>query len=87
MIITIDLKNKEATNIRRYATYGDEFYLTTSVDQVKEALESKANFDGLTALRAVLAHQDNLFQIRRMYITAPPGVMSIETASGWEYDW
>ncbi|KFY53309.1 hypothetical protein V496_07718 [Pseudogymnoascus sp. VKM F-4515 (FW-2607)] len=89
IMITLDLKNRRFVSIRRYSTYGDELpiYQEECIDSTRQALASKADEDGLAALQAVMAEWDHLFQISRQYETSPPGMMSIEPASGWEYDW
>lgn len=89
MMITLDLKNRRLVNIRRYSTYGHELplYHEARTDLTRQALASKADADGLAALQAVIAENDDIFRISQGYKTSPPGMMSIEPASGWEYDW
>ncbi|RDW85286.1 hypothetical protein BP6252_02876 [Coleophoma cylindrospora] len=89
MMISIDLKNRRIDHIRHYSTYGDELPIWQQmfIDSTKQALASQAGADGLAALKAVLAVRDDIFQIPREYITAPPGMMRRQPASGWEYDW
>ncbi|KFY84918.1 hypothetical protein V498_07775, partial [Pseudogymnoascus sp. VKM F-4517 (FW-2822)] len=89
MMITLDLKNRRLVNIRRYSTYGHELplYHEARTDLTRQALASKADADGLAALQAVIAENDDIFWISQRYKTSPLGMMSIEPASGWEYDW
>jgi hypothetical protein len=89
MMISIDLKNRQITNIRHYSTYGDELPINqeTFIDSTKKALATEA--DGLAALRAVLLENDRLFDIpQRILYSSPPGPdWGREPASGWDYDW
>ena len=87
--ISIDLKSRQIINIRHYSTYGDNLpiYKQEFIDSTKRALASKADSDGLAALKAVLTERDSLFQLSKTYRTSPPGMMRREPASGWEYDW
>lgn len=89
MMVSIDLKNRRILSMRRYSTYGDELpiYQEECIESTRQALASKADADGLAALQAVMAEWDHIFRISREYQTSPPGMMSIEPASGWEYDW
>lgn len=88
VMVSIDLKNRRIVSIRRYSTWGDELLIRQDfIDSTKQALASKADADGLAALKAVLVERDDLFQISKEYITEAPGLQRRQPASGLEYDW
>ncbi|KFX90598.1 hypothetical protein V495_00656 [Pseudogymnoascus sp. VKM F-4514 (FW-929)] len=89
IMVTLDLKNRRLVSIRRYSTYGDELpiYQEERIESTRQTLASKADEDGLAALQAVIAEWDDIFRISQEYYTSPPGMKTIEPASGWEYDW
>ncbi|KAF2877064.1 hypothetical protein BDV95DRAFT_643867 [Massariosphaeria phaeospora] len=89
IMIDVDLKDRSIGAVRAYSTYGDELEVYQDwVDSIHAVLAAEGHVNGLTALKAVMAVCDGIWDLQTEHISAPPGLSRArKPQSGPEYDW
>lgn len=88
-MVTLDLKNRQVTAVKEYSMYGDLLPEYEGITRAEEgALRESRDENGFTALKAVLAKCDGIYDLSTEHISAPPGISKTrKPMEGPEYDW